>query len=104
MIESKEIINLVSYFTKIHHIKGRLRVRVNPAIVKDVSGISLSDIERISTQISGIKNIKINPVVASVIIEYDDDIFNFQLWEELLNGKNIEFITSEINKLSDKVK
>ncbi len=38
----------------------------------------------------GIQNIRINPVVASLVIQYDPDIFPPDLWERLIAGSDEE--------------
>jgi len=103
VITTQDIISIASYFTKIHHTNGRLRVRVNPKITKESNSISLSDIEELPNKISGIKNIKINKIVASVTITYDPLIFSPSIWEDLINGDNLDEITQLINKLAKEV-
>jgi hypothetical protein len=102
-IKSEKIIEITSYFTIIHHIKGRLRVRVNPKIRELEDDVKMSDIEGLAHKIEGIKKIKINKVVASVTIEYDSEIFPMQLWEDLVAQRNIEELTQKINKLYKEV-
>lgn len=103
MIKTEDIIKISSYFSKIHHIKGRLRVRVSPQIKEDITNISLTDIETLPQKINGIKNIKINKLVASITIEYDATIFSESIWEDLLAQKNLDEITILINNLSKEV-
>lgn len=102
-ITSEKIIQIISYFTIIHHVKGRLRVRVNPKIRELQGDVSLDDIQSLAQKIEGIKKIKINKVVASVTIEYDSEIFPMQLWEDLVAQRNIEKLTEKINKLYKEV-
>jgi len=103
VINTEDIINIASYFTIIHHVNGRLRVRVNPKITKESNSISLKDIEDLPSKIRGIKSIKINKIVASVTIVYDPLIFASSVWEDLIKGENIEEITELINKLAKEV-
>lgn len=103
MFEVSDIVKVSKYFSKIHHIDGRLRVRVNPAIKDEIEGVSLKDIESISSKIAGIEQIKVNRVIASITIKYDSSIFSYQIWEDLLNQRNLEEILKEINRLSKEV-
>lgn len=103
MITTEDIIKIAGYFTIVHHVKGRLRVRVNPLITKESNSISLSDIEELPNKITGIKSIKINKIVASVTIVYDPLIFDSSIWDDLINGVNLEAITQLINKLAKEV-
>ncbi len=103
MITGEDIIKISSFFTKIHHTRGRLRVRVKPKITEEVKNITLNDIKEIPKKIDGIKKIKINKLVASITIEYDPHIFCESIWEDLLKQKNLEEITVLINNLSKEV-
>ena len=103
MIKTEDIINIASYFTIIAHTPGRLRVRVNPKITKESGNISLSDIENLPNKISGIKDIKIKKIIASVTITYDPNIFKPQIWEDLVNKTNLEEVSSIINNLAKEV-
>jgi len=103
LINTEEIIKIAAYFTIIHHVKGRLRVRVNPKIAKENNSISLKEIENLPQKISGIKSIKINKIVASVTIVYDPAIFEYNIWEDLIKGNNLNEITLLINKLAKEV-
>lgn len=103
MIQTEDIINIAGFFSIVAHSPGRLRVRVNPKITKESNNISISDIEELPKKINGIKNIKINKVIASVTITYDPQIFKPQVWEDLVNKRNIEEITKIINNLAKEV-
>ena len=102
-ISAQDIVTIASYFTVISHVKGRLRARVNPKITDEVNNISLNDIEQLPNKIDGLKKIKINKVVASVTIEYDNNIFPKEIWDDLLNGENIDEVVSIITKLQKEV-
>ena len=100
MISSETIIRISSYFTIIAHTPGRLRVRVNPKIVNEAHNISLDDITNLPKKISGIEDIKINKIIASVTIIYNPTIFKPKLWEDLIKNENLDEITQIINNLS----
>ncbi|AXX87923.1 hypothetical protein AMRN_2211 [Malaciobacter marinus] len=103
MIKTEDIIKIASYFTIVAHSPGRLRVRVNPKIKNENSNISIEDIEQIPNKIKGIKNIKVNKVIASVTITYDANIFKPEVWEDLINKRNLDEITKIINNLAKEV-
>ena len=101
LIDTKKLIELSSYFSIIHHIKGRIRLRVSSKIKEmNKNNISLSDIESLSQKVKGIKRIKVNKIVGSITIDYDSTIFSDSLWVDLIEQKNLEHITSMINELS----
>ena len=103
MITVENIINIASYLTKIHHVKGRIRVRVSPKIKEQSQGVTVDDIMKLPQKIDGIQTLKINKVVGSITIVYDNDIFPYDLWEDLLSGKNLEKISKILNKLEKEV-
>jgi len=102
-ITPQKIVEIASYFTVISHTKERLRVRVNPKIKDEVTDVSLSDIETLPTKINGIKKIKINKIIASVTIEYQNDIFPKEKWDDLINGENIDEVVEIIEKLKKEI-
>lgn len=103
MISAQDLIDIAKYFSVISHTKGRLRVRVSPKIKNLNKEVSLSDIEQLPKKINGIKNIKINKLVGSVTVEYDNTVFSDKLWKDLINGENLDELTELINKLSKEV-
>lgn len=103
MIDSKKLIELVSYFTIVHHIKGRIRLRVDPKIKQLNANVTLEDIENLPKKINGLKSVKINKIVGSITVEYDSNIFADQLWSDLVNKQNLDEISQILNKLSKEV-
>jgi len=102
-ITPQKIVEIASYFTVISHTKGRLRVRVNPKIKDEVSDVSLSDIETLPQKINGIKKIKINKIIASVTIEYENEIFPKEKWDDLINGENLDEVVKIIENLKKEI-
>ncbi len=103
LITAEKLVDLASYFTLIHHTKGRIRVRVSPKI-KELDGkVSLQEIEELPKRIDGISKIKINKLVGSITIEYNPDIFEKELWDNLVEGENLDEVTNIINKLYKEV-
>ena len=102
-ITAQKIVEIASYFTVISHVKGRLRVRVNPKIQNEVQDVTMSDIKNLPSQINGIKEIKINKVIASVTIIYDDSIFPKEKWDDLINGENLDDIVQTIENLKREI-
>jgi len=100
LISTEEIIKVASYFSIIAHAPGRLRVRVNPKIKNESGTISIDDIEDLPNKINGIKSIKVKKIIASVTILYSPDIFPSELWEDLVQNRNLEELTQLINSLA----
>lgn len=103
MVSVEKILKISSYLTKVHHIKGRIRVRVNPKIKNESKEITLDDITSLPNKINGINTIKINKIVGSVTITYDNSIFPYELWEDLLAQRNLDKISDILNDLAKEV-
>lgn len=103
MIDEKTLIEVAKYFTIIHHIKGRIRVRVNPKIKDMNRNVTLDDVESLPQKINGIQSIKINKVVGSITIEYDHMIFPYNLWEDMILQKNTEHLVGLLNNLAREI-
>ncbi len=99
-ITAEKLVELGRYFSIVHQIKGRLRVRVNPKIKSHGETVCIEDIEALPQKIEGIKSLKINKIVGSVTIEYDPTLFPDHLWSNLLKGENLEEIIAVLTKLS----
>ncbi len=102
-IKSEDIVRIASYMSIIHHTKGRLRVRVDPKIQDEAENIKLEDIKELPDKIEGINKLKINKIIGSITILYDNDIFPQVLWEDLIAGNNLEELTQKINTLQKEV-
>ncbi len=102
-ITPQKLVEIASYFSVISHVKGRLRVRVNPKIKDEVSDVSLEDIQNLTKKTDGIKNIKVNKIVASVTIEYDNSIFAKEQWDNLINGENLDEVIEIITNLQKEI-
>lgn len=103
MITAEKLVQMASYFTIIHHTKGRIRVRVSPKIREQSGDVTITDIESLPQKIDGIKKIKINKIVGSITIEYDSSIFKKELWDDLIHGKNTDEIIQTIDKLHKEI-
>ena len=103
MITVDKLVEISSYLTLVHHIKGRIRVRVNPKIKEQANSITLEDIEDVPNKIDGINKIKINKVIGSITIEYDNTIFPDNIWKDLIEQKNLDQIVEILNRLSKEV-
>ncbi|MBE3606946.1 hypothetical protein CCAL13119_08390 [Campylobacter sp. RM13119] len=97
------LMQISSYFSKIAHTPGRLRVRVDPKI-KDLSqSVNLGELDSVIAKINGIKNVKFNKIIGSVTIEYDNEILPKILWDDLLEGQNLDQISVKINNIAKEV-
>lgn len=73
--------------TVVHHIPGRIRLKFNPAILKELGDEGLSELEGIKTQLEGIKDVKLNKMARSVTLQYDPKVLPASFFEALLQGE-----------------
>lgn len=98
----RQILELSEYFTIIHHTKGRIRLAVNPNIkkmLKEYKTLSIDRVKEFIKKIDGIKEFKFIALLGTITIVYDSNIFNAQMIEDFINGKNTKQITEFINTL-----
>ncbi len=99
-ITAEKLVELGRYFSIVHHIKGRLRLRVDPKIRSHGEAVCIEDIEALPQKIEGIKSLKINKIVGSITIEYDPVVFPDRLWTNLVQGENLDEIIAVLTQLS----
>jgi hypothetical protein len=104
MITTEDIIKISSYFSKIHHTQGRLRVKIDKSILDEVENISLDDVTSLPKQVDGLKEIKVNKIMATATILYDSSIFPASIWNDLIDAKNLDETTKILNKLQSQIK
>lgn len=79
-VEIGKLVLLVGHTKIVHHISGRIRLRVLP------SGIAVArkiDLDQLKEHLQGIKGVRVNAIVGSVVIEYDPVLISPSLWEDL---------------------
>lgn len=99
MLKVDNLLELGEYLTIIHHTKGRIRLRVNPKIKEKAQDLSVDMVNNLPTYIKGIEKVKVNKLVGSITINYDTNIFEPTLWEELLKGNISDTLRDNLNAL-----
>lgn len=103
----EQILHLLSFFSIVHHSKGRIRLRASLKLKQEIEKLSnpnnftLNDVENLPSKIKGIENVKINKLLGSVTILYNDLIFPSSLWEDIIKNKDkskLETIIASIKK------
>lgn len=74
------------YLTIVHHVPGRIRLRLNKAIKKEMGTIDKSLIDRVIKSIEGIKDVRINALAGSVVISYAANLLKPDWWETLVKA------------------
>jgi len=73
----------IRYLKVKHHVPGRIRVKATWSGAKKLATGSEADIKKIIAMIPGINEYRMNPKALSVVINYNDEILSFQLWEDI---------------------
>lgn len=113
-ISREDISQVAEFFSIVHHIPGRIRIRVNiakiPAIKKWAQSTNLRTflpndnadenlIIALLKSIKAVKNIKVNALIGSATIEYDKNLFAPNLWENWVKKENLTEIESCLNQM-----
>lgn len=101
MVKIEDLLRCVPYFSIIHHTKGRVRLRVDAKIEDEAQDLGVDFLNDLPTYIKGIKKIKVNKIIGSITIVYDDSIFRPSLWEELLKGNISDELKDDLSALLD---
>lgn len=113
-ITMADITQVAEFFSIVHHIPGRIRIRINitklPAIKKWAKETPLREILpqnesenfiiTLLQNLPAVKNIKVNAIVGSATIEYDKAIFEPSLWECWVKKENLEAICAKLNEMA----
>ncbi len=84
------LLDLRGHLKIVHHVPGRVRLRGGPALYEQASALNGKDLQAVLESVDGIRDIRINPTAASLVIQYDPDCFPTDLWERLIAGSDEE--------------
>lgn len=99
-IKPNDLELLSDYFSIIHHTPGRIRLRASLKLknLAQESKIEAKELIDKLNQIPLIKEIKFNKLIGSLTLYYDKDMLEPSLWEDAINGRNLDKIAMIINK------
>ncbi len=69
-----------------HHVRGRIRMRIGPTLVRDLGRLDTHSIKRALKSIRGIDSVRLNPAAGSVVVEYAPATIPPDTWRLLLEG------------------
>lgn len=85
-----KIISLRRLLRVVHHVPGRLRVRLVgggvPSSHVGSLGGSLGDFRRFVEGIPGVERLRISPATFSAVVEYDQSVLPPSAWDSLMTG------------------
>ncbi len=95
MTDISSLLLLARHVNIVHHIPGRIRLRLQPSILKVAGDL---DIEKLADSLPGILRTRVNMIVGSVTIEYNSSQLSPDLWESMI-GCNGD--PGEVSKIED---
>lgn len=101
---SQHIQSIAPFLKIAHHIPGRVRLKIDAAILKNptVKDLDSEAILQQLGQIRGIHRIQINKLARSCTIEYDKNILPQAAWADLLEAKATEAAQILFNIIEEK--
>ncbi len=94
-VSVENLLLLARHTEVVHHIPGRIRVRVLPSALK---ALRETDIRSSLDSVPGVISLRVNAVVGSVVIEYDRSRLSFDFWENLRLLKKKPELAAEIKE------
>jgi hypothetical protein len=70
----------------VHHLPGRIRLRLSAALWGPASGVDRDRFKTLLDGLEGIRDVRVNLAVASVVVEYDPKQISPNDWETLVRG------------------
>lgn len=80
------LLGLRRHLAILHHLPGRIRLRLGPALWGAAARIDRDIFQTLLDDLEGIRDVRVNLAVASVVIEYDPDRLPPAHWETLVQG------------------
>lgn len=82
----EEFLKLRGHLKIVHHVSGRVRLRIAAGLFKDIGSVDKIKLNRIMEAIDGIKQIRINKAAATIVIYYASDVLKPAWWDALVQG------------------
>lgn len=80
------LLGLRRHLSIVHHLPGRIRLRLGAALWGSAARIERDRFKALLDGLEGIRDIRVNVAVASVVIEYDPEQVPPESWETLVRG------------------
>jgi len=84
------ISQLLSQLSIVHHVRGRVRVRLKPSVLNLLPKIKNGRAEDWLAQLPGITDLRLNLSAASLVIQYDSQRIQPQWWERVVRASRPE--------------
>lgn len=80
------LLGLRRHLSIVHHLPGRIRLRLGPSLWGNASQFDQGRFQGLLDRLEGIRDVRVNKAVATVIIEYDPQRVPPGDWETLVRG------------------
>lgn len=80
------LLELRHHLSIVHHVPGRIRLRFGSALWGHAAGVDRARLRTLLDGLEGIQEVRLNSVVASVVVQYDPGSIAPQEWETLVHG------------------
>lgn len=80
------LLELRRHLSIVHHLPGRIRLRVSPTIYGCAAGFDAGKSRALLGEQWGIRDVRINLAAGSILIEYDPKLISPEEWETLVRG------------------
>lgn len=84
------LLPLRRYLTIVHHVRGRVRLRLSIAGVRAAPPGVFDRLQKEVAQVPAIRSFRVNPAALSVTIEFDPDSIPADWWPALLQADDEE--------------
>lgn len=95
----EDLLAVKKYISVAHHVDGRIRLKVDPAVMKDPVSKKLNDI---SSNLPGVLDTRVNIMAKSVVIRYDPNIIDPVTFEKLITTKDADTCKEILQRYEDK--
>ena len=97
------LVGLLPHLRIVHHVRGRLRVRLHAGVLDWLAQSPNADPETWLARWPGITALHLNKAAASLVIEYDARRIPPQWWERLLHARSeaLPALLAEAGLLAD---
>lgn len=85
-VDVATLLDMRRHLAIVHHFPGRIRLRLGPALWGKATGVDRSLLQQLLDGLDGIRDVRVNMAVASVVIEYDPEQVQPEDWEILVRG------------------
>ncbi|MDO8454060.1 MAG: hypothetical protein Q7S59_05770 [Sulfurimonas sp.] len=100
ILSAQQIKILAKHLSLAHHIKGRVRFKVDPKIQHYSDQFDLEVFCSLDKKVEGIKSVNLNKIARSITIEYNPAILSQEFWFRLLDENRCDELSMELANLT----